>query len=96
MYWRQVGWHESIDSLLICTVPVNPVLDAADVTRLALEKNDELAVLAVQQFLSILGSVSGEIALTQGARGGVYFCGGVLPRIASLLACERSDGALYR
>ncbi|ANF57061.1 glucokinase [Halotalea alkalilenta] len=60
----------------------------AEVTGAALE-GDPLALETVMRFCRILGHVAGDIALTLGARGGVYLCGGILPRILALL--DRSD-----
>ena len=36
---------------------------------------------AVDLFCSFLGSVAGNLALTLGARGGVYIGGGIVPRL---------------
>lgn len=47
-------------------------------------KGDDLCVQAVHDFITILGSVAGEVALALGARGGVYLCGGILPRMEGL------------
>jgi glucokinase len=58
----------------------------ADITELAVQGSDARCVEAVQIFLAVLGGVSGDIVLAQGATGGVYFGGGILPRIAPLVA----------
>lgn len=47
---------------------------------------DPLAGQALDRFGGILGSVAGDLALTFGARGGVYVSGGIAPRIAERLA----------
>lgn len=47
---------------------------------------DALADETLDRFCEILGSVSGDIALTAGARGGVYISGGIAPRMADRLA----------
>ena len=39
----------------------------------------------MMRFCKILGDVTGDMALTLGARGGVYLCGGILPRILDLV-----------
>lgn len=49
------------------------------------QPDDPLAFDAVLRFMKILGNVAGDAALTLGARGGVYLCGGVLPRNLDLL-----------
>ncbi|MEJ6007485.1 glucokinase [Paucibacter sp. AS339] len=45
------------------------------------EQGDPLAAQAIGLFCSFLGSVAGNLALTLGARGGVYIGGGVAPRL---------------
>lgn len=40
---------------------------------------DPLADAALGYFFAFLGTISGNLALTLGARGGVYLCGGILP-----------------
>ena len=47
---------------------------------------DPLAASALHRFGAILGSVAGDLALTYGARGGVYVSGGIAPRMAERLA----------
>tara|TARA_R110002049_G_scaffold45754_1_gene133130 strand:+ start:6147 stop:7115 length:969 start_codon:yes stop_codon:yes gene_type:complete len=56
----------------------------ADVTKAANE-GDTLATAALLRFLKILGDVCGDATLTMGARGGVYLCGGILPRLLDWL-----------
>jgi glucokinase len=62
--------------------------DEAAVTREALV-GDPLAGRAVDRFCAILGSVAGDLALSFGARGGIYVSGGIAPRIAERLAASR-------
>ncbi|MCK2184475.1 glucokinase [Halomonas getboli] len=59
----------------------------ADVTEAAGE--DPIARDTLLRFLKILGDVSGDAALTLGARGGVYLCGGILPRLLDWLPRSR-------
>jgi glucokinase len=49
---------------------------------------DPLAEAALERFCAILGSVAGDIALTFGARGGVFVSGGIAPKIADRLAAS--------
>ncbi|GLX01131.1 glucokinase [Microtetraspora sp. NBRC 16547] len=61
------------------------VRDAAPEPMTASEivaSDDPLAVETVEVFLALLGGFAGNVALTLGARGGVYLGGGVLPRIS--------------
>ena len=60
--------------------PPTEVTSAADITHLALKNKDPLALQSLQMFAGFLGSVSGDLALTLGALGGVYLGGGVVPR----------------
>ncbi|MCK2216013.1 glucokinase [Actinomadura sp. ATCC 31491] len=55
-----------------------PELSAADIVA---RLDDSLCAETVEVFCGMLGSFSGNVALTLGARGGVYLGGGVLPRI---------------
>ncbi|CAA3707039.1 Glucokinase [Candidatus Portiera aleyrodidarum] len=59
------------------------------ITKAALKKKDPLAYKTIMMFCKILGNVTGDMALTLGAKGGVYLCGGILPRIINIL--EQSD-----
>ena len=63
--------------------------DAAEITRAALAGTCRTAVAALEMFCALLGSFAGNIALTFGARGGVFIAGGIAPRILPFLA--RSD-----
>ena len=56
-------------------------LQPADVSRLAISGQDPIAVEAVDIFCELLGTVAGNLALTAGARGGVYIAGGVVPKM---------------
>lgn len=51
--------------------------------------NDALSVEAMNTFFSVLGAAAGNLALTLGARGGVYVAGGISPRYIALL--RKSD-----
>jgi glucokinase len=46
---------------------------------------DPLARAALERFSGLLGAVAGDLALTFGARGGVYVSGGIAPRMAERL-----------
>lgn len=61
------------------------VANPADITAAALDGSKPSCARAVQVFLSIMGSVAGDIALAHGATGGIFLGGGVLPRIAALI-----------
>ncbi|MEL4178848.1 glucokinase [Roseateles sp. PN1] len=57
-----------------------PELTPPEVLQRA-EQGDALAKQAIELFCNFLGSVAGNLALTLGARGGVYIGGGVAPRL---------------
>jgi len=57
----------------------------ADVNRLA-NAGDHAALETVESFCLFLGTVAADVALTLGARGGVYLGGGILPALRGLLA----------
>ncbi|MFI4964021.1 MAG: glucokinase [Caulobacterales bacterium] len=52
----------------------------------AASKGDPLAAETLDRFCGILGSVAGDLALSFGARGGVFVSGGIAPRMADRLA----------
>lgn len=56
-------------------------LTPADVSRAALAAQDPACEQALALFCSFLGNVAGNLALTLGARGGVYIGGGIVPRL---------------
>lgn len=62
--------------------------EPAAITAAALKGDDSLAVEALQMFCRILGSTAGNLALTAGARGGVYIAGGIAPRIWRFLTAS--------
>ena len=47
----------------------------------AAAQGDALAARAVAMFCAMLGTVAGDLALTVGARGGVYIAGGIVPKL---------------
>jgi glucokinase len=58
---------------------------AADITKCALDDDCPVARHALATFCAFLGSFAGNVALTFGARGGVYIAGGISPRIVGFL-----------
>jgi glucokinase len=52
----------------------------AGITHAAVEEGDEIAVATLNFFCEVFGQVCGNAALTIGALGGVYICGGIIPR----------------
>lgn len=58
---------------------------ARTITEAALNRKTPIARAALTRFVSIFGAVSGNLALTGMATGGVYLGGGIPPRILPLL-----------
>ncbi len=52
----------------------------ADITERGLQGTDPLCEKTLAAFCGFLGAVSGNLALTFGARGGVFVAGGIVPR----------------
>lgn len=65
-------------------------LSPPDITARA-RKGDSLAREAVTMFCAMLGATAGDLALTFGARGGVYIAGGIVPKLGALF-----DATLFR
>ena len=61
---------------------------APEITTAALDGSDPLAAECVDLFLEIIGAEAGNCALKFMARGGVYLCGGILPRVTYLPTCS--------
>ena len=59
---------------------------AADITKCAVSGDCQVAHEALAKFCAFLGSFAGNVALTFGARGGVYVAGGISPRIVDFMA----------
>lgn len=63
-----------------------PARPAADVVLHALTGTCAASRAALELFCAWLGAVAGNVALTLGARGGVYIAGGMVPRFVDFLA----------
>jgi glucokinase len=63
-----------------------PLRNAAEITIAALKGACPISREALDMFCAMLGGVAGNLALTYGARGGVYIAGGIAPRILDFLA----------
>ncbi len=56
-------------------------LEPRDITAMAIEGKSPAAVEAVAMFCAILGTVAGNLALTLGARAGIFIGGGIIPQL---------------
>ena len=59
-------------------------LDAAAVTARAIARRCPISTAAVETFCEMLGTVAADLALSLGARGGVYIAGGIVPKLGEL------------
>ncbi|TMH33524.1 MAG: glucokinase [Betaproteobacteria bacterium] len=66
-------------------------LSAAEITDRALAGSDTRCDEALELFFSFLGTVAGNLALSLGARGGMYIGGGIVARLG-----ERIDRSPFR
>jgi len=65
------------------------VLSPADIATRGLGGGDPVCVEALEMFCGMLGTVAGNLALTLGARGGVYIAGGIVPRLGAFFTRSR-------
>jgi glucokinase len=56
-----------------------------EITQRALNDEDKICVEALEIYCNLLGTFAGDIALTVGARGGIYLAGNVLRQVEPLL-----------
>jgi glucokinase len=64
-------------------------LTSPDIVQRAVAASDPLCQRTIDSFCALLGSFAGNVALTLGARGGVYIGGGIVPRLGPLFARSR-------
>jgi glucokinase len=80
-----VNLHDALCRLAgVVAQPLAP----ADVSAAAIAGTDPQCVEATRLFASFLGNVAGNLALTLGARGGVYIAGGVVPHLGPAFDAE--------
>ena len=58
-------------------------MTAGQIIERGLSGSDELSSRTLDSFCALLGSFAGNVALTLGARGGVYIGGGIVPRLGA-------------
>lgn len=64
-------------------------LTPAQVSDAALAGSNAHCVEAVEMFCAMLGTVAGNLALTLGARGGIYIAGGIVPKLGTMFTHSR-------
>jgi glucokinase len=77
--------HEAVAAVDHVTLPRRP---AAEITRAAIDGTCPTSRAAVDMFCAMLGTVAGNLALTLGARGGVFVGGGILRHMSEYFACS--------
>lgn len=65
-----------------------PAATTEQIVAAARSGSDALAVRTLECFCALLGGFAGDVALTFGARGGLYIGGGIVPRLGAVF--ERS------
>jgi len=60
-----------------------------DVTGMALADHDPHCCEALEMFAEMLGTVASDLALTLGAKGGIYIAGGIVPRLGPAFPAQR-------
>ena len=63
-----------------------PARNPNEITHAALNEDCPVSRMALETFCAMLGTVTGNFALTFRAFGGVYIAGGIAPRIVDFLA----------
>ena len=101
--WRRARARHGRTSIerLLCGAGLYDIYcDLAEMAGAPVDLADEAAVMtaglagapaataALDRFAAILGSVAGDLALSFGARGGVFISGGIAPRMADRLAAS--------
>lgn len=66
-------------------------IEPKDVSGRALDGSDEACLETLQHFCAFLGSLAGNLALTYGAKGGVYIAGGILPRFSDFVRASEFE-----
>ncbi|NIO42929.1 MAG: glucokinase [Burkholderiales bacterium] len=96
IFRREFGSHISVERLLsgiglaniykaLCELDGSPIrrLEPAKITQAALDGGDARACETVDIFCAALGTAASNVAITLGARGGVFIGGGIVPKLGS-------------
>jgi glucokinase len=81
--WMKESWRHKEPEWL--ARKINEMDPARVITEAAIKKKNPLCIEALNMFVSILGGVSGNLALTGMTTGGIYLGGGIPPKILSVL-----------
>ncbi len=67
-------------------LPLEEDLTSEEIGRRGAARTDRLSERTVDVFCCFLGSIAGNVALTLGARGGVFIAGGIVPKLGDFFA----------
>lgn len=90
----QVGWETVLSGagltnlyVAICAIwgSKPEELTAATISTRGVRMDDPVCHQTLETFCGLLGAAAGNLALTVGATGGVYICGGIAPRIIDFI-----------
>lgn len=79
--------HQALQ--VVAGQPGGPLLQASEIVEYGVSGADQGCTDALETFSALLGSFAGNVALTVGARGGVYIGGGIVPRFEALFMRSR-------
>jgi glucokinase len=79
------GLENLHEALAAMDNPVLPRRRAAEITRAGIEGTCPTSRAAIDMFCAMLGTVAGNLALTLGARGGIFIAGGILRHMPEYL-----------
>jgi glucokinase len=65
---------------------IGRAMAAEEICTLGAARADRLCERTMEAFCSFLGCIAGNLALTLGARGGVFIAGGIVPRLGDFFA----------
>jgi glucokinase len=82
------GLERLYKSLARLTGDQAPERTAAGIASAALAQSCGASQAALDMFCAMLGTFAGNVALTFGARGGIYIAGGMVPKIVNYLAAS--------
>jgi len=82
------GWRAGVEAAIEEGHPAlegrpEDALHPAKISERALQRRCDRCIRALERFCGMLGTFSGDVALTFGARGGLYLGGGILPRLGT-------------
>ena len=90
-YFPVEAWRTSIRRSSSSTGSLSSPEARANITKRALDGDCRVARDALTTFCAFLGSFAGNVALSFGARGGVYIAGGISPRIVRFFSVSRNS-----